>query len=184
MASEHGESVAFTCAYAGNLLNLAAMIRLLDSRSSTHMTELLEEITVLLENDTDAFDDVSKKHKILSDYVSRCRHTISGRRVKFSLSALADNLVLKADRLMERLRTQEWIEGPDGEGWFNSYYDDHGRAVEGFFGNHVRMMLTGQVFAIMSGTAEDGQIEKITRSADHYLYRRAIGGYRLNTAFH
>ena len=184
MASEHGESVAFTCASAGNLLNLAAMIRLLDSRSSTHMTELLEEITVLLENDTDAFDDVSKKHKILSDYVSRCRHTISGRRVKFSLSALADNLVLKADRLMERLRTQEWIEGPDGEGWFNSYYDDHGRAVEGFFGNHVRMMLTGQVFAIMSGTAEDGQIEKITRSADHYLYRRAIGGYRLNTDFH
>ena len=45
------------------------------------------------------------------------------------------------------------------------------------------MMLTGQVFAIMSGVAEDEQIRKITKSADHYLYRKEIGGYRLNTDF-
>ena len=44
----------------------------------------------------------------------------------------------------------------------------------------MAVMLTGQVFAIMSGTAEDSQIEKITRSADHYLYQKEIGGYRLN----
>lgn len=85
---------------------------------------------------------------------------------------------------MEYLRIHEWIDAPDKEGWFNSYYDNHGRAVEGFFENHVRMMLTGQVFAIMSGTAEDAQIEKIVKSADHYLYREEIGGYRLNTDFH
>ena len=85
---------------------------------------------------------------------------------------------------MEHLRSQEWIDGPGEEGWFNSYYDNHGRTVEGLFKNHVRMMLTGQVFAIMSGTAEDRQIEKITRSADHYLYQKEIGGYRLNTDFH
>lgn len=85
---------------------------------------------------------------------------------------------------MEHLRSQEWIDGPNGEGWFNSYYDNHGRAIEGFFEDHVRMMLTGQVFAIMSKVAEDSHVEKITRSADHYLYRREIGGYRLNTDFH
>lgn len=184
MAPEHGESVAFTCAYAGNLLNLAAMIRLLNRHSSTHTVELLEEITVLLENDMDTFDDISKKHKILSDYLSRCRHRISGRYVNISLSALAVNLIQKANWLMGHLRTQEWIDSPGEEGWFNSYYDNHGRAVEGFFENHVRMMLTGQVFAIMSGVAEDNQIEKITKSADHYLYRQEIGGYRLNTDFH
>lgn len=184
MASEHGESVAFTCAYAGNLLNLAAMIRLLNRHSSTHTVELLEEITILLENDMDIFDDVSKKHKILSDYLSRCRHKISGRCVNISLSSLAVNLIQKANWLMEHLRIQEWIDSPGEEGWFNSYYDNHGRAVEGFFENHVRMMLTGQVFAIMSGVAEDSQIEKITKSADHYLYRQEIGGYRLNTDFH
>ena len=46
------------------------------------------------------------------------------------------------------------------------------------------MMLTGQVFAIMGGVAGDGQVEQITRAADHYLYRPEIGGYRLNTDFH
>lgn len=183
MAPEHGESVAFTCAYAGNLLNLAAMIRLLNRHSSTHTVELLEEITVLLENDIDTFDDISKKHKILSDYLSRCRHTISGRCVNISLSALAVNLIQKANWLMEHLRAQEWIDCPGEEGWFNSYYDNHGRAVEGFFGDQVRMMLTGQVFAIMGGVAEDGQIPKMVKAADHYLYKKEIGGYRLNTDF-
>lgn len=184
MASKRGESVAFTCAYAGNLLELASMIRLLDARSDIHTAELLEEITVLLENDTETFQDISRKHKILSDYTESCRHHVSGRRAGFSLSALAVNLVLKAGWLIEHLRTQEWIDGPEDEGWFNSYYDNNGRAVEGFFGDHVRMMLTGQVFAVMSGVAQDSQIEKIINSADRYLYRKEIGGYRLNTDFH
>ena len=49
MASENGESVAFTCAYAGNMKELADMIRLLDSRSSSHKAELMEELKILLE---------------------------------------------------------------------------------------------------------------------------------------
>ncbi len=125
MAPEHGESVAFTCAYAGNLLNLAAMIRLLNRYSSTHTVELMEEITVLLENDMDTFDDISKKHKILSDYLSRCRHRISGRCVNIPLSALAVNLIQKANWLIGHLRMHEWIDSPGEEGWFNSYYDNH-----------------------------------------------------------
>ena len=184
MASEHGESVAFTCAYAGNLLNLAAMIRLLDSRSSAHTAELLEEIMALLENNIKIFDDITQKQKILSDYTSRCRHHISGRRIKIPLSALAENLIQKADWLISHLRTQEWIEVGKDEGWFNSYYDNHGHSVEGFHENHIRMMLTGQVFAIMGGVAEDHHIRKITAGADHYLYQKGIGGYRLNTDFH
>ena len=56
--------------------------------------------------------------------------------------------------------------------------------VEGFFEDHVRMMLTGQVFAVMSGVATKGQVEKICRSADRYLYDREAGGYRLNTNFY
>ena len=183
MASERGESVAFTCAYAGNLLDLAALIRLLDSHSSTHTAELSEALAVLLEEDTESFDDIQKKRQILSEYCKSCRHEVSGRRVTYSLSALAVNLVQKANWLMEHIRNQEWIDGPEEEGWFNSYYDNHGRAVEGLFDGQVRMMLTGQVFAIMSGVAEEEQIRKITKGADHYLYRKEIGGYRLNTDF-
>lgn len=46
------------------------------------------------------------------------------------------------------------------------------------------MMLTGQVFAVMSGTAQNEQISRICKSADRYLYDEKAGGYRLNTNFH
>lgn len=183
MASEHGESVAFTCAYAGNLMELAAMIRLLDHHSSTHMIELPVELELLLNHDSGLYDDSGRKRELLTDYMSRCRHRISGKRISLSLSSLAMDLVQKANWLMDHLRNQEWLEGPDGEGWFNSYYDNHGRAVEGFHNGQVRMMLTGQVFAIMNSVATEEQIHKIVTSADHYLYQKDIGGYRLNTDF-
>ncbi len=184
MAAERGESVAFTCAYAGNLRELAALLQLLDNASPNHEAELLEEIAVLLNDDEDMFTDIDKKHAILHEFADRCRHTVSGRRASFSLSLLAANLIQKANWLTSHIRSQEWIDGPDSEGWFNSYYDNNGRAVEGFFDGQTRMMLTGQVFAIMGNVAENAQIEKIAKSADHYLYQKEIGGYRLNTNFH
>ena len=183
MAAEHGESVAFTCAYAGNLRDLASLLLLLDSASGEHKVELLEEISVLLADDPSVYDDIDKKHRILDDYNTRCRHTVTGVRKPFYLSALAENLTKKTDWLTAHIRSQEWIEGADEEGWFNSYYDNHGKSVEGFFGEQVRMMLTGQVFSIMGGVAKDSQIPKIVKAADHYLYRKEIGGYRLNTDF-
>ena len=48
MAADRGESVAFTCAYAGNLRTLAALLRQLDGRSPGGKAELMEELTVLL----------------------------------------------------------------------------------------------------------------------------------------
>ncbi len=184
MAAERGESVAFTCAYAGNLMNLANMILLLKSVCPDQTVELMEEIEILLDTDPEVFDDISRKQEILSKYISRCRHNVSGKRTSFSLASLATNLIQKSSWLTEYVRTHEWIEGSSDEGWFNSYYDNHGNAVEGFYPGHVRMMLTGQVFAIMGYVATDEQIRKITTSADHYLYQAEIGGYRLNTDFH
>ena len=51
MASERGESVAFTCAYAGNLRELAELIRALADTGSVKTTDLLEELEVLLKDD-------------------------------------------------------------------------------------------------------------------------------------
>ncbi len=184
MAQEHGESVAFTCAYAGSLLELASMIRLLDAVCPEHSIPLLEEISVLLGQSSSLYDDIGKKREILALYTDKCRHTVSGRRVPFSLEELALDLTEKADWLITYIRNHEWISLHTGEGWFNSYYDNHGQAVEGLHGDHVRMMLTGQVFAIMGGIATKEQIGQITKSADHYLYQKEIGGYRLNTDFH
>ena len=184
MAPERGESVAFTCAYAGNLRELAGLIRLLEARTGVRTAEMLEELSVLLEGEPECFDDPAAKNRILEKYARMCRHQVSGRRVQFSLNKLAASLEEKADWLTGWLRAHEWIGAGDGEGWYNSYYDNHGQAVEGIFPGGVRMMLTGQVFAIMGGVAGDGQVEQIARAADHYLYRPEIGGYRLNTDFH
>jgi len=183
MASEHGESVAFTCAYAGNLRQLAALLRELARRSGQDAVPMMEELQELLGNDPNVYLDIARKTAILERYTARCAHTISGHAVYVSLSELADDLDGKADWLMEHIRRQEWIR--DGEdGWFNSYYDNSQRSLEGITEKGVRMMLTGQVFAIMSGTATDAQVRAITRSADRYLYKKEAGGYRLNTDFH
>lgn len=183
MAAEHGESVAFTCAYAGNLRDLASLLLLMDKTTDDHQVELLEEISVLLTDDPGVYDDIKKKQRILDDYTTRCRHAVTGNRKTFYLSSLAEDLNGKADWLTAHIRSQEWIAGDGEEGWFNSYYDNHGKSVEGFFGEQVRMMLTGQVFSIMSGVAEDSHISKIVKAADRYLYQKEIGGYRLNTDF-
>ncbi len=88
----------------------------------------------------------------------------------------------KAEWIKEHIRRTEWIaDGQDG--WFNSYYDENKRQVEGIYEDGVRMMLTGQVFAVMSGTATKEQTRAIAASADKYLYREEVGGYRLNTNF-
>ena len=184
MAEERGESVAFTCAYAGNLGELAELIRRLERDDPGATVELMEEIALLLSLPAAYYDSVEQKREVLSRYASRCRHTVSGKRVRVPLSALAADLEEKAGWLTNHLRSQEWINAGPGEGWFNSYYDNHGRPVEGIQPDgSVRMMLTGQVFAIMSGTATQEQTKAITRSADRYLYQKEIGGYRLNTDF-
>lgn len=38
--------------------------------------------------------------------------------------------------------------------------------------NHVRMMLTGQVFSVMGNVADDAQTAAIIKSADLYLYKK------------
>ncbi len=169
MASENGESVAFTCAYAGNLEEIAQLLETLAQRGMTK-AELLEEIQLLLENAMEAF-------------LEACAHTVSGRKCGFDTLQLAVALREKAEQIKAHIRQREWISGGE-EGWFNSYYDDHKNPVEGFFPDGVRMMLTGQVFAIMSGTATEAQISQICRAADRYLYNPQVGGYRLNTDFH
>ena len=180
MAAENGERVAFSCAYAGTLRDLAALARLLAERQET--AELLEEIQEFMTARARAYEDIGQKQAVLERYARRCLHDISGRTVRVPLAELADGLDARADWLMEHIRKQEWL-GNEEEGWFNSYYDNHQRQVEGVTENGVRMMLTGQVFAVMSGTATDAQTAAITRSADRYLYRKELGGYRLNTDF-
>lgn len=184
MAGGQGESVAFTNAYAGNLRELAAYLRLYRKKTGRDKTEIAEEMQILLGTDRTVYDSPEKKEQILQKYTEICRHKISGTTVSADIEELAANLEEKADWMTAHIRRTEWVTDQEGNGWFNSYYDNCKRQVEGENPNGVRMMLTGQVFAVMGQTATTEQIQSIVKSADRYLYDGGIGGYRLNTDFH
>lgn len=184
MAEENGESVAFTCAYAGNLMDMAEILTMLEEKYGWKELELLEEMKIFLNHSVHVYESSSEKQKILQDYTRLCKHKVSGKKIQVSIHEIADDLKSKAEWIKAHIRKTEWIEGEDGEGWFNGYYDNDKNPVEGYFKDGVKMILTSQVFAIMGRTALDWQVEQICKSADHYLYKKDSGGYRLNTDFH
>lgn len=185
MAAEHGESVAFSSAYAGNMKELAKLLKLYQKRTGKSSIKAAEEIKILIRQGQEMdYGSLQEKKEILESYLSQVKHQVSGRKADILLESLIEDLEEKASFLMEHIRKQEWLKEGEDEGWFNSYYDNSKNRVEGHFGENVRMMLTGQVFAVMSGTATEEQTRAITKAADHYLYKKEVGGYRLNTDFH
>ncbi|TAH70004.1 MAG: cellobiose phosphorylase [Anaerolineaceae bacterium] len=182
MAKERGESVAFTSIYGSNLHQMADLLLILNERGTKELT-LFKELEILLADDTELFDDISKKQSLLKLYCDTCRHKISGDMITISCEKLAENLRRKADWIKNHIQSTEWITNKEGHSWYNGYYDNNGRKVEGDSNTGVRMMLTGQVFTIMSETASKEQVESIVAAADAYLYDKTIGGYKLNTNF-
>ena len=184
MAPERGESAAFTALYAGNLRQLAQLARRLAQEDVTEVA-LAVELQPLLDTLTTPvnYDSVAAKQNRLQTYFDTVQRTITGEQLMVSLDNLARDLDAKADWLMDHLRKQEWLENAAGYGWFNGYYDNDSRRVEGDHPNGVRMTLTGQVFALMTGVATDEQAAEIVRSVNCYLYDESVGGPRLNTDF-
>lgn len=184
MAKDRGESVAFTTIYGGNLASIARLLGKLEEALGVSEVELAEEMLLLLQDDAALYDSVERKQALLREYCGRCSHLLSGEKTAVRIGALAENLAGKAEWIKRHVRQTEWIGDDAGRHWFNGYYDNSGRRVEGTNDKDVRMMLTGQVFAIMSLTATDEQVREIVKAADTYLYDASIGGYKLNTDFH
>jgi cellobiose phosphorylase len=182
MAPERGESVAFTSVYGSNLDKMADLIRALE-KNNISKVYIAKEMEVLLADEESLYNDISAKQELLKKYCNSCKHTISGDLFEITCEELAGNLKNKAKWVRNHIRETEWITNEEGFSWFNSYYDNHGKSVEGDTKNGVRMMLTGQVFAIMSDTATKEQVNEIVAAADEYLFDEAIGGYKLNTNF-
>ena len=129
MAWENGESVAFTCAYAGNMKNIAEYLRKLQEKEMFDRIEVAEEMEILFTGDRELYESPEKKQQLLRQYTEKCAHDISGNTIVIRLDQLSRNLDEKADWMMENIRRREWVK--DGEnGWFNGYYDDHKRPVE------------------------------------------------------
>lgn len=188
MAPDRGESVAFTAAYAGNLKTLAEFIakkggsvKLLAELSE--LTDKMYEICRDPNGDSDAAkikETSAKKRAILEKYCESVRHTVSGKTVERDSTELAAELRCIADSVMEHIRAHERLTSGEYT-WFNGYYDNEGKAAESI--EDGRLMLTGAVFTIMSGTAPDGDIPGMLKAAERFLFREEIGGCRLNTRF-
>jgi cellobiose phosphorylase len=184
MARERGESVAFTALYASNLRALSELVLALGRLGLTEVRLFSELIPLLdtLHAPLD-YDSVVAKQSRLADYFTSTQRTILGEQVAVPLPDLAADLAAKADWLCAHLRGQEWLQHSNEMGWFNGYYDEDGRRLEGDHPDGVRMTLTGQVFTLMGGIATDQQARQIVRAADRYLHDPAVGGYRLNNDF-
>jgi cellobiose phosphorylase len=183
MADDKGESVAFSALYGGNLENIAELLEFLSDKKNIKELEIAEELLILLDGNNETYENSTEKQKILKEYCSKCRHNISGKVISIDCNKLIDNIKEKANWLKNHIQKNEWITNNEGYSWYNGYYDNNARRVEGDGEYATRMMLTGQVFTIMSNTATEDQVNSIIKAADKYLYDKSIGGYRLNTNF-
>ncbi len=173
MANKAGESVAFTAFYGQNLITIADLLSKLFEQGTQEVT-LFEEIDILLSATS------TDKTTLLKRYFDTVKNGVSGIQKSYNTNDLANTLRYKGNVLLEQVRENEWLE--DGsDGWFNGYYDNDSNRLDNI--KKKDMTLTGQVFAIMSHAATEAQTKKTIASADKYLYKAEVGGYRLNTDF-
>ncbi len=181
MAREKGESVAFGALYGSNLEQLADLMEVLLAKGINSI-KLVAELEVLLGKE-DSYREPQRKQALLRAYCYRVKHRVSGEYISVPTAVLSKTLRTMGEFIKNHIQSTEWIGDGQNHHWFNGYYDNTGSRVEGNHVLGVRMMLTSQVFTIMSGIATEQQVREITKAADRYLYFEEIGGYRLNTNF-
>lgn len=184
LGADRGESVAFTAFYASNLKELAKLLLDLYERNGIDSIAVIEEMAILFDTLSNAIDynSIDAKYALLESYYDRIASSVSGTQISLNITEVASDLNRKADWLIDHLRSNEWLTNKEGHSWYNGYYDNGAKRVEGDHPNGVRMTLTGQVFPIMGGVATEEQVSKMITSVHRYLKDEQIG-YRLNSNF-
>ncbi len=185
MAAAKGETVAFTAFYAGNLLELGKLLLKLKDIKGVEQLEVASEIAVLFDTLTEGIDysNPSAKNELLKQYYNTCIHNISGKKVKLDTLKVSEDLNAKGRWLSQHIANNETVKSDEGFEWFNGYYDNAGKQVEGQTHSGVRITLTGQVFPIMMGISPKEKINSAVKAVNRYLYDSRLGSYRLNNNF-
>ena len=180
MAGNRGESVAFTAAYAYGLDIISQMAKRLEE-SGVKSVGISEPLAKLLASPTGIYGDSKQMRAALFSSCEEAEKT--DKAAEMPMGELQRIMGEMADWIRKHIAETEWV----GDGaelfWYNSYYDDNACALEGVKDGQVRMMLTGQVFCLLSRTADDVRARQMIRAADWYLCAPNRGGYCLNTDF-
>ena len=178
MAGKHGESVAFSAKYCHNLKSIAELLENIPDEKFV----FFKELGVLFDTISSSpinYNNNNAKNKLLYKYFALTEGRISGDTITLYKQEIIKDLKRKSDWLLNKIRKSEWLK----EGFFNGYYDDDGKRVEGRAENTLRMTLTGQVFPIMSGIADANQVKAIFLNACRSLQNKKLKGFHLNTNF-
>lgn len=176
MARDKGESVTFSFMYAHNLRDLCGLLEKLKGKTKT--VRVFKELTLLLDrlNIPLDYSRYRQKQERLAKYLEAVKN-LSGEKTELSLKDLVGDLKAKAKHFSQWLREKEWQE----VGYFNGYYDNRGRRVEGKINGKIRIFLPSQVFALLSGVASLQQARKTWQAIKKYLWDKKLGGFHLNT---
>lgn len=186
MASEKGESVTFTCFYAGNLYDLTMLLKEVKKRYQKKKIVLNKELLILLDHLRKKpidYNNPNKKIEVLNRYFKAVKFRVSGEKAEVNIDALINDLFRKWRWMFEHVRKKEWVAIDKKTGFFNGYYDNKSRRVEGRVNGKIRMTLTGQVFPVMSGISTNLQTTQIFNAVNKFLKDKKLGGFRLNTDF-
>ncbi len=180
MAKDKGESLAFSSMYANNFKELACLLQDISDRENIKEIKITKEAGILLDtlNKPVDYSSPKDKNRILNLYFERTKNKVSGQKTAVKIKGLIKDLTRKSRHITGHLRKKEWIPNP---GIFNGYYDNLSRRVEGIIDKQIRIMLTSQVMAIISGTAEKKHIKKIWETACSRLRQKPFYAFRLNT---
>ena len=143
---------------------------------------VFSELAILLDRTSGKpvdYDSVAEKQVILKKYFDSTKKLIDGSQIKINKILLFQDLQAKSKWMKEHIKSSEWL----SEGFFNGYYNNDKQRIEGKIAGRTQMTLTGQVFPIMSQTADKAQIESIISNINKYLFDKRLGGIRLNTDF-
>jgi cellobiose phosphorylase len=182
MAFERGESVAFMSQYGGNLFLLAQLLETLKRKKKLSHLKIAKELKLLLTNKFNGAVPRIKRSYLFNRYFSAVEPTISGEQISINVGAVINDLRQKGQWIFDHIRSHERVKVGTHR-WFNGYYDNKGKRVEGKKGNRIRMTLTAQVFAIMSGLATPKEINEMIKAVNAHLKDKQLGGIRLNTDF-
>jgi len=186
MASEKGESVAFTAFYGRNIYEITMLLLELKKQKKKKNISISKELYILLDRlhrRSINYNSVQEKSALLKRYFSAVKYRVSGKKVSIKIDDLIADLSQKWQWLFEYIRKKEWIAISKNIGFFNGYYNNKGKRVEGTVNGKTRMTLTGQVFPIMSGISSKKQIRNIFAATNKFLKDKKLGGFRLNTNF-